>query len=81
MKLSYECSDLIAELESDIQEFGNIDMYAFFKKINDLLFLTNYDFISKEMPLQIEEFDENTIVKIMKAEEILNILKEQNSIL
>ena len=30
MKISYECSDLIKELKSDIKEFGNIDMYAFF---------------------------------------------------
>ncbi len=32
MKISYECSDLIEELQNDIVEFGDIDMYAFLKK-------------------------------------------------
>lgn len=33
MKISYECSELIEELEEDIKEVGNIDMYAFFEKV------------------------------------------------
>ena len=41
MKMSYECSGLIKELNSDIKEFGNIDMYAFFEKIHGYTFLTN----------------------------------------
>ena len=80
MKISYECEDLIEELKADIKEFGNIEMYAFFEKIEGLLFITNYDFIEEEAPLTTKELN-GCIVQIMKANDILNILKEQNSIL
>lgn len=80
MKISYECSELIEDLEEDIREFGNIDMYAFFDKIEGYTILTNYDFISNEIPLNSDEIENSTIV-VMKAEEILKILQKQNSIL
>lgn len=80
MKVSYECSDLIEELKNDIKEFGNIDMYAYFEKINGFTFITNYDFIVNSKPLTPEEI-EGCIVQIMKAEEILKILEEQNRII
>ena len=72
MKLSYECSELIEELDSDIEEFGDIDMYAFFDKIT---FLTDYDFIEDE-PKNVK----TSTVQIMKASEILKILKKQNEL-
>lgn len=81
MKISYECSELIEELEEDIKEVGNIDMYAFFEKVKGVQFLTNYDFIEDEAPLQPKELKEDTVVMVMKAKEILKILKEQNSII
>ncbi len=81
MKNSYECSDLIEELKQDILEFGNIDMYAFFDKIEGFTFLTSYDFISEETPLLPDQFERDTIVQIMKAEKILKILIEQNKII
>lgn len=81
MKISYECSDLIEELQEDILEFGDIDMYAFFDKIQGYTFLTNYDFIVDEKPLQADELKDDTVVKIMKASEILKILEEQNRII
>ena len=81
MKISYECSDLIEELKQDIIEFGDIEMYAFFEKIDGYTFLTNYDFISEEKPLSSEEFEKSTVVQKMKASEILKILEEQNSII
>lgn len=77
-KISYECSELIEELEENIKEFGNIDMYAFFEKVDDFLFLTNYDLIEEDMPLKSQELKEDTIVQIIKAEDILKILKEQD---
>ena len=80
MKISYECSDLIEELKNDINEYGDIDMYAFFDNIDGYTFLTNYDFISDENPLNSDELN-NSIVQIMKASEILKKLKEQNEIL
>ena len=81
MKLSYECSELIEELKEDIEEFGDIDMYAFFEEIDGYTFLTNYDFISEEKPLTVEEFKEDTVVQIMKASKILEILEDQNKII
>ena len=81
MKISYECSELIEELEKDIEEFGDIEMYAFFEKIKGYTFLTNYDFINEEMPLNVKELKNDTIIKIMKAKEILDILEKQNSII
>lgn len=81
MKVSYECSELIEELEKDIEEFGNINMYAFFEKVKGHMFLTNYDFIEEEMPLNVKELKDGTIIKIMKAKEILDILEKQNSII
>lgn len=78
MKISYECSELIEELETDIEEFGDINLYAFFDKINDNLFLTDYDFID-DKEISSKEI-KNSTVQIMKASKILEILKEQNSI-
>lgn len=80
MKISYECSDLIEELKQDILELGDIDMYAFFDKIDDYLLLTDYDLIVNEMPLDAEEV-QNSIVQIMKASKILETLEKQNSII
>lgn len=81
MKVSYECEELIKELKKDIKEFGNINMYAFFEEIEGFTFITNYDFIVDENPLNIEDLKNGVIAKIMTANEILKILEEQNSIL
>lgn len=81
MKISYECGELIEELEEDIEEFGDFEAYAFFEKVHGVMFLTNYDFIVKEAPLKSKEFLEDTVVQIMKAKDILKILQEQNRII
>lgn len=75
MKISYECSELIEELELDIEKFGNIDMYAFFDRIGGNIYLTDYDFIDNE-PKNVK----TSTVQIMKASEILKILKKQNEL-
>lgn len=81
MKISYECSELIEELKLDIEEFGDIDMYAFFEKVNGITFITNYDFIIDEEPLNSDDFKGiDIIIQIMKASEILKILEKQNQI-
>lgn len=79
MKISYECSELIEELEADIEEFGDIDMYAFFDKIKDNIFLTDYNFIDNNT-ISAKEVKKST-VQIMKASKILEVLKKQNSII
>jgi len=77
MKISYECSELIEELKSDIKEFGDVEMYAFFKKINGYVFLIDYDFADSNTPKNVED----TTVQILKASKILEILNEQNKII
>ncbi len=81
MKISYECSDLIEELQDDMEEFGDIDMYAFFEKVEGFTFLTNYDFIEDEKTLESKELEDGTIVQVMKASKILEILKNQDEVL
>ena len=81
MKFSYDCENLIEELENDIREFGDIEMYAFFEKIEGFTILTNYDFIVEETPLESEELEEDVIIQILKASKILEILEKQNKIL
>lgn len=82
MKLSYDCEELIEELKMDIEEMGDIDMYAFFEKVNGITFITNYDFILDEKPLNSNDFKGiDIIIQIMKASDILKILEEQNKIL
>lgn len=81
MKISYECEEIIEELKEDIEEFGNIDMYAFFDMIDGIKILTDYTLIVEDMPLQTSEFGDTTEVQIMKAKDILKILEEENSVL
>ena len=82
MKLSYDCEELIEELKADIEEFGDIDLYAFFEKVQNYTFITNYDFIEAEKPLNSNDFSgKDVIIQIMKASEILKKLEEQNEIL
>lgn len=79
MKINYDYEELIDELKKDIEEFGDIEMYAFFNKIEGYIFLTSYDFIIEDAPLIPDEIDES-IIQIMKASEILKILEKQNEI-
>ena len=81
MKISYECEDIIEELKEDIEEFGNIDMYAFFDIVDGTRLLTDYTLIEDELPLNEKEFDEDTQVQVMKAKDILAILEEENRII
>lgn len=81
MKISYECEELIKELEEDIEEFGDFEAYAFFEKVQGFMVIINYDFIVEEAPIKSKEFSKDTVVQIMKAKEILKILKEQNRII
>ena len=74
INFSYECSDLIKELKIDIKEFGNIEIYAFFKKIEGHTVLFNYDFIEEKHPLSSLELEKNVIVQILQAKKVLNIL-------
>lgn len=82
MKISYDCSDLITELKQDIIEFGNIDCIAFFKKIEGQLVLFDYVFdITDEELQKLMQDKEIESCQKMKAENIYEVLLEQNEII
>ena len=78
--ITYDSEELIEELERDIEEFGNIEMYAFVEEIGEREIITNYDFIVEEMPIKAEEVLEREKVIILQAKEILERLKRQREI-
>lgn len=78
MRVNYDCEDLIDELKKDIKEFGDFEAYAFFEKIEEFLFLTNYEFVYDKKTPKVKN---DLIVQIMKASEMLKILEEQNKII
>lgn len=79
--ISYECSELIAELKSDIQEFGTEkEVTVWCRKESGVTLYINYDFIDKENPLKEEELEPWEFVKVMQIGDLLNLLEEQNSI-
>lgn len=86
MKISYACDDLIAELEEDIAEFGPEEKIAvWIRKYPDyggIEFIVNYDLLTEELPVDTaKECGENERIAIMKAEDALEVMKEQNKIL
>lgn len=82
MKISYDSKKLIEELQNDIFEFGEDKiLYAMYEKINDNVFLTNYDFICEEKPLTDKEKKEYITIKEKKAKDILEELIEQDKII
>ena len=66
---------LIEEIKKDIEDVGNIDMYALFKNINSRLLLVDYLFIISDSPADYQEFTEDTTAVVMKAESILKVLE------
>lgn len=89
MKISYDCEDLIAEIKSDISEFGENDFaYAIIKQIPVKLPLVeewkNYEFIINyligEQPPTVNEL-EGGRAELSTLGNILKLLEEQNRIL
>ena len=78
MRISYECSELIAELEQDILEFGGDTKLVVWVKTlsNGFKLYTNYDFEGEESELEACGHFEK-----MKAKTLLNLLKRQNKVL
>lgn len=59
MKISYECSELIEELKEDIEDFGDLEENAIYKKIDDIDVLVDY--LLKDKDLDIKSLKENEI--------------------
>lgn len=91
MKINYDVTDLIHELKQDINEFGNFDLWAIYKRYQDVKLFVSYDYVMKETVLDRlfmeddEEFPKPIEVGIgegkvkMKAIDFLKLLEEQNS--
>ena len=79
MKIRYECSDLIEELEEDIDIYGqNVECYAYFKKLEGYTVLFDYSLVEED---GLFEMEDEKVAQIMKAKDVLAILKEQNRII
>lgn len=72
--ISYECSDLIADLKEDIKEFGSDKKVSVMTRYEDgALVYTNY-------MIHGPKYQRDNIVD-MTAGELLDLLKLQNSII
>ena len=81
-KISYECSELISELEQDIVEFGgNTIVNVRCKEYEGVILYTNYDFIDDEIPLKESELLDGEFIKQMTMSALMIVLGKQNEIL
>lgn len=83
-KISYDSSELIVELEKDIEEFGpNFECWVWFKTIDGAKVYTDYDF--KGEPLDDKEIqiakENGEEFEILKSGHLLKKLEQQNEIL
>jgi hypothetical protein len=77
--VSYECSDLISELEADIKEFGNFKAYAYYKRKEGVKVYTDYDFHEDSVEGEPDHKDDN--YDVVDAKYLLKYFKKQNSVL
>ncbi|MBN7275493.1 hypothetical protein GNF18_10110 [Ligilactobacillus pobuzihii] len=76
---SYESTDLINELKQDIAEFGNIELYAWYKTVAGVKLYTNYDFADPDAPIDYNrEVKSDEDIEVIKGTELLDKLIEQN---
>lgn len=82
MRISYECSELIAELKEDIAEFGGDTIVAVWCKDNSgVTIYTNYDFIDDEDPITESEIEDDEYIQKMSMSALLLLFEKQNEIL
>lgn len=80
VNISYESSELIADLKQDILEFGNDHIVAvWYKEIDGVKVYTNYDFINEDSPIDQSELQEGEKIKPMTMGALLVALEQQNS--
>ena len=79
---SYDSTDLIEELTSDIEEFGdNHACILIYKVVNDCIVFTNYDFIVEEDKFDAKkELDENEKYIVTTLKYALDDFKNQNKL-
>lgn len=82
MAISFDSEELIAELKSDIMEYGaEEEVNVWCREYEGVTLYTNYDFIVEEKPVQKKEVRADETVAVMKMGELLKLLEQQNSIL
>lgn len=79
---SYDSTDLIEELTSDIEEFGDDHTcILIYKIVNDCIVFTNYDFIVEEDKFDAKkELDENEKYIVTTLKYALDVFKNQNKL-
>lgn len=78
-RISYECEDLIKELEDDIAEFGgNMIVDVVTMRAKGVTLYIDYNFVEEgKPPFELREYESR---KLMKASMLLALLKMENSI-
>lgn len=78
--ISYDSSELIADLKQDILEFGNDYIVAvWYKEVEGVTVYTNYDFIDEESQIEQSELQDGEKIKPMTMGALLVALEQQNS--
>lgn len=79
-KISFECSDLIAELKADIEEFGDFDVLVATSIQEGVTIYKDYNFID-DAPGPGFEIEPDEGVTQMSASKLLALYELQNKIL
>lgn len=79
--ISFECSELIYELKSDIEEFGGDKIVAArCKDTHGVTLYVNYDFIEPEDPIKKLELQEDEYIQTMTMTALLMLLEQQDKL-
>lgn len=85
MNISFDSTELIEELKSDIEESGTSKVFAVwlrkFPQFENKEFIVNYDFITENDPISKDEIGENERIVFMEAGVLLEKLEEQNRLI
>lgn len=69
VKYSYECTQLIEDLESDIEEFGNETVRSYYKKKNGVKLYYDYQFHEDDViGGRYDELDMKSLLHYLKAQ-------------
>lgn len=79
-KISFDCSDLIAELKADIEEFGDFDVLVATSIQEGVTIYKDYNFIDNA-PGPGFDLEPNEELVQMTASKLLTFYKLQNEIL
>lgn len=76
--VSYECSDLIKELEEDMKELGDFKAYAYYKREKGVKLYVDYDCHEESLSGEADHKEDN--YDVVDANYLLKYFKKQNSV-